>query len=246
MTDVNNAADQNNQDTQNAGSGDEVITIPVSKMQELFGKPFKTVEDVAKSIKEAERRMHEATGEAARWRKATEDLLAVGAGRSNEPDPAQNNQPVRVDDETLAQALATKPLEVLATLAKEIESRVESKFQSAIYTRETVRDFFANNPDMKAESKLFAAYLQETNPTEPLTKRLQAAGDATRAYLTTLIEKGRQAERESSKDKALAGATGSGEASPASAAKQDDTSSGGDSFEDYFKERNQSRLKPLL
>lgn len=218
----------------------------------IFGK-YKTMEDAQAAHTEAERKMHEATAEAARYKDSLESVLADPAPKPNDQSNKNtDDESVNFEtepDETFAQRFMENPKKYLRAVRD--QARREGARDAAQYnelytaTREFIGGFLDGNPDIKANPKLFALHLQATNPKEKLGARLDNAAKATRDEIARIKDDVRKAKDFQNKQKDKAGSVeGEGDTTDADNAppKGDDKEKAG-SFEDYMKERRNQHAK---
>ena len=176
--------DQNNQQgNQNPAAGDN---------QPLIAGKFKSIDDMGKAFDAGYHDISEKVSQLTR-------LVEVIADNRQQP-PAYQGVPVGynnqrfdgygrgpVPDEIDPKEFILNPGQVLKqredNLRREMAQQVASVVQDVVGNMMAVSDFKARHPELVPHEPLVQAFMQRTNPRDPLVKRLEDAGKQAMDYL---------------------------------------------------------------
>lgn len=165
------------------------------KKKLFFGK-YETLDAAESAFKEGERKMHEATQQAAQWKEIAEKRDQVQSegdyGRGNS---GSGYAPIRQDADAgqAAQVLARfyqDPIGVLRevkdTAAQEAEQRFVKRQREEAGNRDRVQSWVAKNPDLAQHGDLLDYHVRQTDGRLAVETRLDAAATKVRAKLVEL------------------------------------------------------------
>lgn len=237
MADLANPA--NTQSQVAGGEGD--------KTKLFFGK-YKTLEEAETGFKEQERKMHEATQQAAQWKELAETPRTASArgdyGEDGTYVPApQHNQ------EQATQVLTNFYRDPVGTLrqikdvaVQEAEDRIVKRQNAEAQNRDKVNTWLERNTDLKPHGDLLGFYVGQTDGRLAIESRLDAAAKRTRERLVEL--RGTASSAAPNPGDFVPGPSGSREGAPAGSPAPAPTAADGESqLAKYASERNVSRMK---
>ena len=211
--------------------------------EKLIAGKYKTIEEGEAAIKESERRMHEATEDAAKWRRIAQESLDSSRGSTDTDQETQN-----FSEEFLA-----RPKEVLDKWGRRITTGVVSLVTEMLDQRDQVSRFISKNPDIEENPRLFMAHVAQTDPEDPsYVARLRKAHKTYKEDLENLKNRGREEEKaaknfgDKQKDSAAMSSSADGDNAPPRRGKPQISEKDEEgSFNEYMKDREDSRARML-
>jgi len=215
------------------------------KDEKLIAGKYKTVEEAETAIKEGERKMHEATQDAAYWRRQTQDLLAGSVG----DDPTQQGPQVTHDVAEYSRKFLENPKAGLDDFGKRIVGEVVRNVATYLDARDTVQEFITANPAIKENVTLFYAHMDRTDPAErSISRRLGKALESFSADIKIIKDKAKSDEEarlkfeQDQKDKLDTSPAGGGARPTGRREEKDDEAT----FDSYMSDREKSRERMLI
>ena len=209
--------------------------------EKLLAGKFKNVEELEKGYAEAEKMAHEKSGEAATWRRTSEELLsaselAQGGVKSEDADK---------NAEAFRDTFLENPHAGLSQFGEKLVGTLVTRVGDYIDGREAVKGFADENPVIKANPRLFAVHMAQADSNLPLSERLAAALGTFKTDLATITKTAKE-EDQRSKDfednqKKQAAADDAASGKPGSKKKEKDDEP--DTHESYLRERGELRSK---
>lgn len=160
--------------------------------EKLFFGKYKTIEDAESAYKEGERKMHEATQQAAQWKEIAEkreatlsDETAYGRGQQYVTPQTDSGQAAQVLSRFYQDPIGVLR-EVKDTAAAEAEQRWTKRQREEANNRDRVQAWLAKNPDLAPHGDLLDFYVRQTDGRLAVESRLDAGGSKVRARLVEL------------------------------------------------------------
>lgn len=201
----------------------------------IFGK-YKTLEEAEKGYKAAEQMAHDKAAEAARNKQALDELV-LAEPKDTKTDTAEETE------ETFAQRFMEQPRKFLEQYGRDLSRNVAQSLTGYIETRETVKDFLAENMDCKENLRLFTVALHSTNPKSATAERLKEAATETRKEINRIKQQGIEAQKANDAEQRKVGAGGGADAGSETLPKKDEPA--GQSYAEYMAERANQHGKVL-
>lgn len=193
--------------------------------EKLFFGKYKSLEDAEVALKESERRMHEATQQAAQWKEiaeraptaqSTDSGYGQGGGyRSGYVVPAETSNP-----DQAAQVLARfyqDPIGVLTEVQETAAAKAAQKLQRQQAEendkRARIQNWLAQNQDLAKHGDLLDAHVRQTDGRLAVETRLNLAAEKVRDRLKEL--RGEPREANPDPQSYIPGPSGSREGAPA-------------------------------
>jgi hypothetical protein len=189
---------------QGAGSGDGKSTTGGTPPKKIAGK-FDSLEDaVEKGYVGLEKAFHETREEIGALKQLLERAMtpvgSPGAGNySYDPYRRGRSSDDLSELEIDPTELITDPKKVFKAQEEKFRKQLEAEraqlatvSANMVANAAAVLKFQMQNPDLEEHEHLVESFMRQTNPQEPLSKRLQQAGKLTRQYLAKL--KGEEGE----------------------------------------------------
>ena len=212
-------ADQQNtpNPTPQGGDGD-------SGKEKLFFGKYKTLEDAEVAFKEGERRMHEATQQAAQWKEIAERAPVAPAegsyGQGGSYRTGYAPVPEASTPDQAAQVLARfyqDPIGVLTevqeTAAQKAADKLRRQQAEENDKRGRIQNWLAQNPDLAKHGDLLDAHVRQTDGRLAVETRLNLAAEKVRDRLKEL--RGEPREANPNPQDYIPGPSGSREGAPA-------------------------------
>ena len=212
------ADQQNTADPKSQGAGGE------GDKEKLFFGKYRTLEDAEAGFKESERRMHEATQQAAQWKEIAERAPTApaeggygqgGGYRSGYVVPAETSNP-----DQAAQVLARfyqDPIGVLTevqeTAAQKAAEKLRRQQAEENDKRARIQNWLAQNQDLAKHGDLLDAHVRQTDGRLAVETRLNLAAEKVRDRLKEL--RGEPREANPNPQDYIPGPSGSREGAPA-------------------------------
>lgn len=208
----------------------------------IFGK-YKTMAEAEKALKEAETKMHSATGEAAQAKRDLSLALEQGNQRAKAPDKTATAD----DESVLAQALLTTPSKVIGDAVRvgydAAVAQSNLNTMNYVETRLTIKDFVDGHPLTKKHKELFKTTLTDAKG-ETLEARLEAAHTSLESILTEARSEGKKNSEAERKAKAKASmVSGTEDEGAVSQGDERDEEEVDDTQESYLKSREAAHAR---
>lgn len=161
---------------------------PVADGTKLIAGKYKTIEEAEAGIKAGEQKMHEALGEAAYWKRQTQELLQGGDRASDGGNDPQHQQ--QANDQTFTRDFLADPKAGLDAYGRKLTERVVTEVSDYLDRRDAVSQYLNANPDIKENPGLFATHLQNVDPAERgIGRRLKAAHETFKVEVRSIKER---------------------------------------------------------
>jgi len=214
------------------------------KKEVKFADKFKSVEELEKAYKEAERKMQEL----AERNKRAEELLETLIGQQTSSAPTYATSETNNDD--YYSKIIENPKETLEKFASDIEKRIMTKIKAEQEMVEQAKKlheyFYTKYSDLKGYEPIvgyFADIYQKQYPTEKIENLLEKIAEATRAYIADKKLKSQQGEKPLNVAEPSSAKQSS---STATTSSEEKLLSPDEELQQYLEERSKERIKKFV